>query len=59
MIEHALLLALIALISSLVYHALRTDSVRDAIVLGTRRFLSFMLIAVVFGVCLQLFTAWL
>lgn len=51
--------AFIALVSSLVYHTLRSDDLRGAILLGARRFVSFFVVALGFGVCLQLFTRWL
>jgi len=59
MIEHVLLFSVIALISSLVYHSLRAESLRAAIIQGTKRFVSFLVIAVVFGVALHYFTRWL
>jgi hypothetical protein len=59
LIEHVLLFALISLIASLVYHALREDRLARALALGFRRFLSFLVIAAMFGVFLQLFTRWL
>jgi len=59
MTAHVLLFAVITLISSLVYHSLRVDSLRAAVVLGLKRFVSFFLIAVAFGVALQLFSRWL
>ena len=59
MSAHIVLFAVIALICSLVYHSLRVDSLQAAVILGLKRFISFFLIAVVFGVALQLFTRWL
>lgn len=59
MTAHVLLFALIALISSLVYHSLRVDSLKDAVVRGSWRFLQFFLLALVFGAGLLFFTRWL
>lgn len=59
MIAHALLFGLVSWIASLVYHALRNDDVGAAVRAGTRRFLSFYLLAVVVSVGLFYFTRWL
>lgn len=59
MIQHALLFGLLSWIASLVYHALRNDDLKGALVAGTRRFLSFYVIAIVAGVGLLYFTRWL
>jgi hypothetical protein len=58
MIPHLLLFLLLALISSLVYHALRVENVRDAAVAGLKRFLSCVVITVIGSIVLQLFTRW-
>lgn len=59
MIQHALLFGLISWIASLVYHALRNDDVLAAVRAGTRRFLSFFVLAIVVSVGLLYFTRWL
>lgn len=59
MTEHLVLFCILALVSSLVYHALRRDSVSESVKLGGRRFLSFLVIALTLGVCLFFFTRWL
>lgn len=59
MIQHILLFALLSLISSLVYHSLRADCLKTAILVGLRRFLSFLVVALAFGVVLMFFTRWL
>ena len=59
MIAHALLFGLISWIASLIYHALRNDDLPGALVAGTRRFLSFYVVAIVVGVGLLYFTRWL
>lgn len=59
MIPHVLLFALITLIACLVYYSLRADSLRHAVREGLRRFASFMVLALVFGVALQVLTRWL
>jgi hypothetical protein len=57
-IAHVVQFLVLSWIASLVYHGLRNDSVRDAAVAGTRRFVSFGILALGFGVALQLFTRW-
>ncbi len=59
MITHFLLFCGITLIASLVYHALRQDDLKAAIGVGLRRFVSFVVVAVVSGVVLLYFTRWL
>jgi hypothetical protein len=59
MTMHALQLAFLMLVSSLVYHALREDDVRHAATVGLRRFGSFAVIVLVAGIALQWFTRWL
>ena len=58
MIAHAVQFLVISWIASLVYHGLRSDCVKSAAIAGTKRFFSFCLLAVAFGVLLQLFTRW-
>lgn len=58
MIAHVIQFMVLSLIASLVYHALRQDCLRTAILTGLRRFASFMVIALLFGILLQLVTRW-
>lgn len=59
MTAHVLQFAVATLAASLVYHALRAEDLGAAVRAGLRRYVSFLLIAGVFGVALQLFTRWL
>lgn len=59
MIAHVLQFGAATLAASLVYHALRSEDLGVALRTGLRRYVSFMLLAVGFGVALQLFTRWL
>ena len=59
MIMHVTLFAVVSLAASLIYHALREDDLKVALMTGLRRFGSFLVIAVLFGIGLHFFTRWL
>lgn len=59
MMAHALQFAAATLAASLVYHALRAEDLGAALRTGLRRYMSFLVLAIGFGVGLQLFTRWL
>lgn len=48
--EHILLFAVISLIVSLVYNALRQDDLKAAVILGLKRFIYFMIAGLILAV---------
>lgn len=59
MTAHVLQYIFISLIASLVYHALRVEDVRAAAIAGFKRFVSCLVLAIGFGIVLELATLWI